>query len=154
MASRITSEIFPPLISILIVIVLIILESTTMSSIDARELRPSDHGLEYNYETSESSEMTSFFGPPSSNELTSTSSSSPSCSTLPSAAKSPLTSSKGRDDIDDDHVMNHVLFVGSLVCVLSGVVLMVASALIYFLGYPKIQNSSNNSDQIHNNATK
>ncbi|VVA99212.1 unnamed protein product [Arabis nemorensis] len=135
MVSHIISEIFPPLISILIVFVLIILDSST-KIINARELRPSDHGLEYNYEPSESSEMTSFFGPPSSNELTSTSSSSPSGSTLPSAVKSPLTSSKG-----------------SLVCALSGVVLMVASAIIYLNGYPKIQNSSSNSDQIiHNNA--
>ncbi|ESQ33813.1 hypothetical protein EUTSA_v10009012mg [Eutrema salsugineum] len=148
MASHRTNE-FPPLISIMIVF--IVLESTT---INARELRPSDHGLEYYYEPGESaSEMTSFFGPPSSNELTSTSiSSSPSSSTLPSAVKSPMTTSpKGRDDDDDDHVMRHVLVVGSLVCGLSGVALMVASALIYFLGYPKSQNSSVNCDQIQNN---
>lgn len=139
MAAQRISE-FPPLISIMTVF--IILESAT---IYARELRPSDHGLEYYYEPGESSsEMTSFFGPPSPNELTSTTSSS---STLPSAVKSPMTtSSKGQDD---DHVMKHVLVVGSLVCALSGVALMVASALIWFFGYPKIQNSS-----ISNNDTK
>lgn len=156
-SSHRNSQFFPPLISI--VIVFVILESTP-TTVDARELRPSNHGLEYYYEPSESSDMTSFFGPPSSNELTSSTSStssSPSVSTLPSAVKSPMTSSSSKardddDDDDDDHVMSHVLVVGSLVCGLSGVVLMVASALIYFLGYPKIQNSSNNSDQIHNNA--
>ncbi|CAL9216809.1 unnamed protein product [Arabidopsis halleri] len=146
MAAHKTSE-FPPLISTMIMF--IVLESTI---INARELRPSDHGLEYYYEPGESSEMTSFFGPPSSNELTS--SSSPSSSILPSAVKSPMkktTSSNDRDD-DDDHVMNHVLVVGSLVCGLSGVALMVASALICFLGYPKTQNSSVNCDHIHNNV--
>ncbi|CAA7062372.1 unnamed protein product [Microthlaspi erraticum] len=119
--------------------------------IDARELRPSDHGLEYYYEPGESSsEMTSFFGPPSSNELSTSTSSS---STLPNAVKSPMTtSSKGRDD--DDHVMSHVLVVGSLVCGLSGVALMIISALVYFLGYPKLQNSCVNCDQIHNDDTK
>ncbi|CAH2034527.1 unnamed protein product [Thlaspi arvense] len=136
---------FPPLISIMIL--LIILESTT--TIYARELRPSDHGLEDYYDPGESSsEMTSFFGPPSSNELTSTS--SPSGSTLPSAVKSPMKSSKGRND----HVMTHVLVIGSLVCGLSGVALMVASALIYFLGYPKLQNSSINCELVHTNDTK
>ncbi|KAL1205061.1 hypothetical protein V5N11_016406 [Cardamine amara subsp. amara] len=149
MAAQRISE-FPPLISIMIMF--IILESAT---INARELRPSDHGLEYYYEPDmSSSEMTSFFGPPSSNEVTSTTSSSPSSSTtLPSAVKSPMTttSSKGRGD---DHVMKHVLVVGSLVCALSGVALMIASALIYFFGYPTIQNSSDNCDPIHNNNTK
>lgn len=138
---------FPPLISsVITMIVVIALESTT-TTIDARELRPSDHGLEYYYEPGESSsEMTSFFGPPSSNELSTSTSSS---STLPSAVKSPVTtSSKGRD-VDD-----HVLIVGSLVCGLSGVALMVVSALIYFLGYPKLQNSAVNCDQIHNDNTK
>lgn len=140
-----TSE-FPPLI-FSVMIVLIVLEATT---VNGRELRPSDHGLEYYYEPGESSEMSTFFGPPSSNEMTSPS--SPSGSILPSAVKSPLktTSSNGRDD--DDQVMNHVLVVGSLVCGLSGVALMVASALIYFLGYPKTQNSSVNCDHIHNNV--
>ncbi|XP_010460852.1 PREDICTED: uncharacterized protein LOC104741652 [Camelina sativa] len=150
----------PPFIMCSVIILFIVIEPTT---INARELRPSDHGLEYYYEpTGESqSEMTTFFGPPSPNELTppttsSSSSSSPpsSSSILPSAVKSPLTttktSSKVRDN-DDDHVMNHVLVVGSLVCGLSGVALMVASALIYFLGYPKTQNASVNCDHIHNN---
>ncbi|CAH8253991.1 unnamed protein product [Arabidopsis lyrata] len=144
MAAHKTSE-FPPLISMMIVF--IVLEST---SINARELRPSDHGLEYYYEPGESSEMTSFFGPPSSNELTS--SSSPSSSILPSAVKSPMKKMSSSKDQDDDHVMNHVLVVGSLVCGVSGVALMVASALIYFLGYPKTQNSSVNCDHIHNNV--
>uniref|UniRef100_A0A1J3GX44 Uncharacterized protein n=1 Tax=Noccaea caerulescens TaxID=107243 RepID=A0A1J3GX44_NOCCA len=136
----------PPLISVITMIVVIVLESTT-TTIDARELRPSDHGLEYYYEPGESSsEMTSFFGPPSSNEMSTSTSSS---STLPSAVKSPVTtSSKGRD------VDYHVLIVGSLVCGLSGVALMVVSALIYFLGYPKLQNSTVNCDQIHNDNTK
>ncbi|EOA36644.1 hypothetical protein CARUB_v10011904mg [Capsella rubella] len=141
-----------------VMVVFIVLES--MTTINARELRPSDHGLEYYYEPGESSSsgMTTFFGPPSSNDLKSTtSSSSPSGSILPSAVKSPLptttTLPKVRDDDDDDHAMNHVLVVGSLVCGISGVALIVASALIYFLGYPKTQNSSVNCDHIHNNVT-
>ncbi|CAH8354841.1 unnamed protein product [Eruca vesicaria subsp. sativa] len=87
--------------------------------------------------------MTSFFGPPSWNELdSSSSSSSPSGSILPSAVKSPVTTSSSKDQ-DDDHVVNHVLVVGSFVCGLTGVALMVASAIIYFRGrYPKSQNSS------------
>ncbi|XP_010499587.1 PREDICTED: uncharacterized protein LOC104777080 [Camelina sativa] len=151
----------PPFIMCSVMILFIVIEPMT---INARELRPSDHGLEYYYEpTRESqSEMTTFFGPPSPNELTppttssSSSSSPPSTSSiLPSAVKSPLTttttSSKVRDNDDDEHVMNHVLVVGSLVCGLSGVALMVASALIYFLGYPKTQHASVNCDHIHNN---
>lgn len=139
--------VFPPLL-VSFMIVFIILEATT--TIDGRELRPADHGLEYYYEPSESSsEMTSFFGPPSWNELDSTpsSSSSPAASILPSAVKSSAPKDRGGDD---GHVMNHVLVVGSFVCGLTGVALMVASAFIYFRGrYPKLQNSSVTCDQIH-----
>lgn len=141
----------PPLISVMIVF--IILEAT--ATVDARELRPADHGLEYYYEPSESSsEMTSFFGPPSWNELDSTSSSSPSGSILPSAVKSPVSMSSSKFQ-DDDHVMNHVLVVGSFVCGLTGVSLMVASAFIYFRGrYPKLQNSSVTCDQVHDQTVR
>ncbi|CAG7864253.1 unnamed protein product [Brassica rapa] len=152
MASQRTAVFPTPLVSF--VIVFIILEATT--TVDARELRPADHGLEYYYEPSESSsEMTSFFGPPSWNELDSTpssssSSSSPSGSILPSAVKSPVVTSAPKDRGDDGHVMNHVLVVGSFVCGVTGVALMVASALIYFR--PKLQNSSVTCDQIHNDT--
>lgn len=149
MTSQRTLVFPPPLISFMIII-FIILESTT-TTVDARELRPADHGLEYYYEPSESSsEMTSFFGPPSWNELDSTPSSSssrPAASILPSAVKSSAPKDRGGDD---GHVMNHVLVVGSFVCGLTGVALMVASAFIYFRGrYPKLQNSSVTCDQIH-----
>ncbi|KAJ4916905.1 hypothetical protein Rs2_02455 [Raphanus sativus] len=146
MTSQRTIVFLPTLISFMIVF--IILDATT--TIDGRELRPADHGLEYYYEPSESSsEMTSFFGPPSWNELDSTpsSSSSPAASILPSAVKSSAPKDRGGDD---GHVMNHVLVVGSFVCGLTGVALMVASAFIYFRGrYPKLQNSSVTCDQIH-----
>ena len=145
MASQRAAVFPPPLISF--VIIFIILESTTTA--DARELRPADHGLEYYYEPSESSsEMTSFFGPPSWNELNSTP--SPSGSILPSAVKSPVVTSAPKDRGDDGHVMNHVLVVGSFVCGVTGVALMVASALIYFR--PKLQDSSVTCDQIHNDT--
>ncbi|KAF8105815.1 hypothetical protein N665_0155s0031 [Sinapis alba] len=146
MTSQRTVVFPPPLISF--VIVFIVLEATT-TTIDARELRPADHGLEYYYEPSESSsEMTSFFGPTSWNELNSTP--SPSGSTLPSAVKSPVNAALKDPGDDDGHVMNHVLVVGSFVCGVTGVALMVASALIYFR--PKLQNSSVTCDQIHNNT--
>ncbi|KAL0695785.1 hypothetical protein Bca4012_062965 [Brassica carinata] len=147
MASHRTAVFPPPLISVLIAF--IILEATTRT-VDARELRPADHGLEYYYEPSESSsEMTSFFGPPSWNELNSTPS-SPSGSILPSAVKSPVTSAP-KDPGDDGHVMNHVLVVGSFVCGVTGVALMLVSALIYFR--PKLQSSSVvTCDQIQNDS--
>ncbi|KAJ0237822.1 hypothetical protein HA466_0247280 [Hirschfeldia incana] len=149
MASQRTVVFPPPLISVMIVFT--ILEATT-TTVDGRELRPADHGLEYYYEPSESaSEMTSFFGPPSWNELDSTP--SPASSILPSAVKSPVTSSSSSKDQDDGHVMNRVLVVGSFICGLTGVALMVASAFIYFRGrHPKLQNSSVTCDQIHNDT--
>ncbi|CAN8313705.1 unnamed protein product [Cochlearia groenlandica] len=149
MSTRRISE-SPPLISITILFIIVLESTATMIIINARELRPSDHGLEYYYEPDDdesSKEMTSFFGPPSSssstNEMTS---SSPYGSTLPSAVKSPMTtSSRDNDDDDDDddgHVMRHVLVVGSLVCGVSGVALMVASGLIYFFGYSRHSSDS------------
>lgn len=109
---------YVPLISIVII--------GELSS--ARELRPSDHGLQsqgfQNLTPEESPEMKEFFG-----------ASSPSTAALPKAMNSddntPWSIGRGNGN---DHV-RHVLLVASLVCGVTGVTLLVASALIYLFRF-------------------
>ncbi|XP_022724439.1 uncharacterized protein LOC111281096 isoform X2 [Durio zibethinus] len=92
------------------IIVLIIRVST------ARELRPSDHGLEYQSQPPtglKSPGMMSFFAPTSNS-----SSSTPPKMALPKAINSNETSwwvGAGRNRWGSDHV-RHVLVLGSLIC--------------------------------------
>ncbi|KAJ4702963.1 Transmembrane protein [Melia azedarach] len=115
----------------------------------ARELRPSDHGLEYQSPPPSSGksspQMTSFFK----------GSSSPSTSSnvaLPRALNSTDDSwwtarhSRGRDHV------KHVMLVASLVCGLTGVVLLVVSAFIYFFRFQDRNSSpSSSSARLSNN---
>ncbi|XVF26349.1 hypothetical protein REPUB_Repub14bG0008400 [Reevesia pubescens] len=106
----------------LITIILIIGEST------ARELRPSDHGLEYQSLPPtglKSTGMMSFFG-----STSKSSSSTPSTVALPKAMNSNDTSWWKSNRHGSDHV-RHVLVLGSLVCGVTGVALLAASAFIY-----------------------
>ncbi|KAL0011856.1 hypothetical protein SO802_006964 [Lithocarpus litseifolius] len=124
----------------------LILMTMTMMNADhseSHELRPSDHGLEFQTNTPSSSdsekspppEMMSFFG---------NSSSASSDVAMPKALNSNSSSSSSTADDDTswwnnagrgggkskDHVRD-VLLVGSVACGLTGVVLLVASALLY-----------------------
>ncbi|XP_023895770.2 uncharacterized protein LOC112007630 [Quercus suber] len=129
----------------------LILMTMTMMNADhseSHELRPSDHGLEYQTNTPSSSdsekspppEMMSFFG---------NSSSSSSDVAMPKALNS---NSSAADDGDTswwgnngghggggkskDHVRD-VLLIGSVACGLTGVVLLVVSALLYIFKFRK-----------------
>lgn len=133
----------------------LILMTMTMMNADhseSHELRPSDHGLEYQTNTPSSSdsgkspppEMMSFFG---------NSSSTSSDVAMPKALNSNSNSSSSSSPDDDtswwnnagrgggggkskDHVRD-VLLVGSIACGLTGVVLLVASALLYVFKFRK-----------------
>ena len=131
----------------------LILMTMTMMNADhseSHELRPSDHGLEYQTNTPSSSdsgkspppEMMSFFG---------NSSSTSSDVAMPKALNSNSNSSSSSPDDDTswwnnagrggggkskDHVRD-VLLVGSIACGLTGVVLLVASALLYVFKFRK-----------------
>ncbi|XP_010519093.1 PREDICTED: GATA zinc finger domain-containing protein 8 [Tarenaya hassleriana] len=151
MAPNTTSK-SPPSISIMIIVILV--ESTAAI---ARELRPSDHGLEYYYGSGKSPEMMSFFGT-SASAMTSSSG-----STLPSAVTSSSDDDTWQrrrihDDGDgegrDDHVIRHVLLVTSLVCGFSGAALLIASAFVYFFGFRNRTSSlscNNNNNNNNNN---
>lgn len=112
----------------------------------ARELRPSDHGLEYQSlpptGLKSSPGMMSFFG--------SSSSSTPNTVALPKAMNSTDTSwwagGGSSNRRERDHV-RHVLLLGSLVCGVTGVALLAASALIYVI---KIRSSSSNNNNTNN----
>ncbi|MBA0627635.1 hypothetical protein Godav_022446 [Gossypium davidsonii] len=106
------------------VIVLILVQESA-----ARELRPSDHGLEYQSLPPtglKSPEMMSFFG---------------------STSKSSSTSSSSTPSRGNDHV-RHVLLLGSLICGVAGVALLAASAFIYVI---KIKSFSPSTDSTKNN---
>ena len=116
-----------------------------------RELRPSDHGLEYQQSPppgTKSPEMVSFFEGSAGNSRPSSSSSS--FDALPRAMNSndtswwtngPIGGAGGRRNGGGDHV-RHVLVVASVVCGVTGVVLLVASAFIYLFRYKKQKSSS------------
>ncbi|XVF23099.1 hypothetical protein REPUB_Repub13aG0008900 [Reevesia pubescens] len=131
----------------LITIIFIIREST------ARELRPSDHGLEYQSLPPtglKSPGMMSFFGATTS-KSSSSSSSTPSTVVLPKAINSNDTSwwgSSSNNRRGSDHV-RHMLLLGSLVCGVTGVALLAASAFIYII--IKIR-SSNSTNPNYNNS--
>ncbi|XVF75053.1 hypothetical protein PTKIN_Ptkin13bG0158100 [Pterospermum kingtungense] len=128
-------------ISIVVVVVSLIVREST-----ARELRPSDHGLGYQSLPPtglKSPGMKSFFGASSTTPNTNT-------VALPNAMNSSGTSwwrSSGRDRRERDH-LRHVLLLGSLVCGVTGVALLAASALIYVI---KIRSSSSNNNNNTNN---
>lgn len=133
-----SSSIFPFTITFLVIF--------TGNSL-AGELRPSDHGLQYQSSSppTESSsppgKMMSFFGdshssspPPSHSQL------------LPKA-----TAADGGDDNSwwrdgagnrRDHVMRHVFLAASIICGVSGVALLVVFTLIYFFRYRKHNHSN------------
>ncbi|KAI3412317.1 uncharacterized protein J3R85_017502 [Psidium guajava] len=122
--------------------VILFLLSTTFGSSTARELRPADHGLEYQSSPPEgvnpSPDMMSFFG-------TSASASRPSSSYAPpgdTALTRPMESSSswgphrsgngGGGGGGRDHVRD-VLLVASIACGAAGVVLLGASAFMFLL---------------------
>ncbi|XVE89366.1 hypothetical protein DITRI_Ditri19aG0196100 [Diplodiscus trichospermus] len=124
--------------AIALIMLMLIMESTP------RELRPSDHGLEYQSLPPtglKSPGMMSFFG------ATSKASSTPSTMALPKAMNSSDTSwwGAGSKRRGSDHV-RHVLLLGSLVCGLTGVALLAASALIYVMFKIKSSPSTNNTN--------
>ncbi|KAK8496280.1 hypothetical protein V6N13_130322 [Hibiscus sabdariffa] len=105
-----------------VIAVVLIREST------GRELRPSDHGLEYQSLPPtglKSAEMKSFFG------ATSKSSSKPSTVALPKVMNS--------NDSWWWRGKRQVLLLGSFICGVTGVALLAASAIIYVI---KIRSSS------------
>ncbi|KAJ4849718.1 hypothetical protein Tsubulata_036152 [Turnera subulata] len=105
----------------------------------ARELRPSDHGLEYQTAPPAGQklppEMKAFFGAKNANSSSSSSASAASDGgvALPKAMNANDTAwwdsvsgaGKGREHV------RHVLLVASLVCGVTGVVLLVTSGLVY-----------------------
>ncbi|KAJ4899803.1 Uncharacterized protein Rs2_13754 [Raphanus sativus] len=108
----------------------------------AEGLRPSDHGLQYQFSSppteshSPPGKMMSFFGD---------SHSPPPSQLLPKASEA--------DDGDDswwrdgamnrrDHVMRHVFLAASIICGVSGVALLVVFTLVYFCRY-RIREPSN-----------
>ncbi|XP_010434135.1 PREDICTED: uncharacterized protein LOC104718152 isoform X2 [Camelina sativa] len=115
----------------------------------AGELRPSDHGLQYQSSSpptesnSPPDKMNSFFG----DSHSSSSSPPPSHSQLLPKA----TAADGGDDDSwwrdgagnrRDHVMRHVFLAASIICGVSGVALLVVFTLVYFFRYRKHNNSS------------
>ncbi|EOY25508.1 hypothetical protein QQP08_020258 [Theobroma cacao] len=116
----------------------------------ARELRPSDHGLEYQSVPPtglKSPEMMSFFGA----ESKSSSSSTPSTVALPKAMNSNETSwwAGGSSRRGSDH-LRHVLLLGSLVCGVTGVALLAASAFIYLIKRSSPSTNNNNNNNTNN----
>ncbi|VVB12165.1 unnamed protein product [Arabis nemorensis] len=111
----------------------------------AGELRPSDHGLQYQFTSpptesqsnSPPGNMKSFFGNSRSSPPP-----SPSDQLLPKA-----TAADGSDGDDSwwrdgagnrrDHVMRHVFLAASIICGVSGVALLVVFTLVYFFRYRK-----------------
>ncbi|XP_039043995.1 uncharacterized protein LOC120183346 [Hibiscus syriacus] len=129
-----------------VVVVVIIREST------ARELRPSDHGLEYQSQPPtglKSQEMRSFFG--STSKSSSTSSSTPSTVAFPKATNSSDTSwwRSANDNRRGNNHLRHVLLLGSLICGVTGVALLASSAFIYVI---KIRSSSPSTNNNNNNS--
>ncbi|XWS20706.1 hypothetical protein CRYUN_Cryun31cG0125700 [Craigia yunnanensis] len=127
-----------------ITIIMLVWEST------ARELRPSDHGLEYQSLPPtglKSPEMMSFFG--SKSKSSTSSSSTPSTMVSPKAMNSSDTSwwSAGSNRRENDQV-RHVLLLGSMVCGVTGVALLAASAFVYVM---KIRSSSSTSSTNNTN---
>ena len=133
----------------------LILMTMTMMNADhseSHELRPSDHGLEYQTNTPSSSdsgkspppEMMSFFGNSSSTSsdvampkaLNSNSNSSSSSSSPDDDTSWWNNAGRGGGGKNKDHVRD-VLLVGSIACGLTGVVLLVASALLYVFKFRK-----------------
>uniref|UniRef100_A0A1J3GML7 Transmembrane protein n=1 Tax=Noccaea caerulescens TaxID=107243 RepID=A0A1J3GML7_NOCCA len=111
----------------------------------AQGLRPSDHGLQYQFSSppteshSPPGKMMSFFGdshspPPSHTQL------------LPkaTAADGGDNDSWWRDGAGNrrDHVMRHVFLAASMICGISGVALLVLFTLIYFFKYRKPNRSN------------
>ncbi|XP_021888467.1 uncharacterized protein LOC110807606 [Carica papaya] len=135
MASTSFSRSSPPLIATVMMIVIV-------TGSFARELRPSDHGLEYQGAPPEglkSPEMLSFFGTSSGSSTSETDDMA-----LPRAMNSSSSHDswwwgrgrRGGNGGENDRV-RQVLVVTSLVCGVTGGILLGASALICLLRYQK-----------------
>ncbi|CAH8388483.1 unnamed protein product [Eruca vesicaria subsp. sativa] len=108
----------------------------------AQGLRPSDHGLQYQFSSppteshSPPEKMMSFFGD----------SHSPPPQLLPKASEADGEDDDSwwRDGAENrrDHVMRHVFLAASIICGVSGVALLVVFTLVYFFRYRK-QDPSN-----------
>ncbi|KAH7545493.1 hypothetical protein FEM48_Zijuj01G0099700 [Ziziphus jujuba var. spinosa] len=128
-----------PRATVLIILVAVCLISIAGES-NGRELRPSDHGLDFQESTpsgeKESPEMKSFFGGEGVSPTTNVA--------LPKALNSTAPSwwSVGSDGGEKRDRVRQVLLVGSLVCGVTGVALLVASGLLYIFKYKKQKNSS------------
>ncbi|KAH1097311.1 hypothetical protein J1N35_014232 [Gossypium stocksii] len=133
--------------------ILILLREST-----ARELRPSDHGLGYQSQPTvglNSSDTMSFFG-----TSNSSSSSTPPTMAFPKATNSNDTSwwGAGGNRRGSDHV-RQVLLLGSLVCGVTGLALLAASALVYCIkirSSPSTHstNNTNNSNSLVSSISK
>ncbi|CAA0396046.1 hypothetical protein AtNW77_Chr4g0298151 [Arabidopsis thaliana] len=114
----------------------------------AGELRPSDHGLQYQFSSppteshSPPGKMKSFFG--DSHSSSSTPPSHPQLLPKATAADGGDDDSWWRDGagIRRDHVMRHVFLAASIICGVSGVALLVVFTLIYFFRYRKHNHSN------------
>ena len=104
---------------------------------ESRELRPSDHGLQYQNSPPVGGEMRSFFGGSKSSPSTS------SDMAMPKAMNSNSTDdtswwgkggSHGSGSGRKDHVRD-VLLLASVACGITGVALLVASALVYIFKF-------------------
>ncbi|KAE8685628.1 ferredoxin-NADP reductase family protein [Hibiscus syriacus] len=121
------------------IFILLIGEST------ARELRPSDHGLEYQSLPPtglNSPDAMSFFG------STSNSSSRPSTVAFPRALNSSNDGSwlGGGNRRRGSDRLRQVLLFGSLGCGVTGLALLTVSALVYFIKIRSTHNTNNNTN--------
>ncbi|EOA17569.1 hypothetical protein CARUB_v10005929mg [Capsella rubella] len=119
----------------------------------AGELRPSDHGLQYQFSSpptesnSPPGKMNSFFGDPHSSPPPSRSQQLLPKATAADGGGGGDDDSWWRDGAGDrrDHVMRHVFLAASIICGVSGVALLVVFTLIYFFRYRKHINHSDDS---------
>lgn len=138
-------EMANPRAAVLIIFAVCLISFAGESS--GRELRPSDHGLEYQESTppaeKKSPGMKSFFGggpSPATNAA------------LPWAMNSTEPSWSGGGGKRDR--VRQVLLVGSLVCGVTGVALLVASGLLYIFKYKKQKSTPIPSSSPPNNDSK
>ncbi|XP_044497302.1 uncharacterized protein LOC123219409 [Mangifera indica] len=145
-------------VSVIISLHLPLITIMIIKSTVARELRPSDHGLEYQSAPPPAAktkpEMRLFFKGSSS---PSTSNSSNSVA-LPRAMNSNDTSwwnanVAGGGSGGRDHV-RHVMLVASLVCGVTGLALLIASAFIYIFKHQSRKSSSPSSCVDNNNNNR
>ncbi|KAK4794990.1 hypothetical protein SAY86_012984 [Trapa natans] len=113
----------------------ILLLSSALQSA-ARDVRPSDHGLQYQQsrpagENASPPEMCSFFGASSTPPIP------PNSSTLPKASNSTDSSWMQSSGSSRRRRVREILLVASLVCGVTGLALLIGSALLFLVKFQK-----------------